>query len=946
MGAPIVTTALLEREFELGGLARLVEESCAGRGRLLLIEGPPGIGKTRLLAAARALARERGMFVLSARASELDRDFPLGVLRQLFEPLLSSADAAERAHLLRGSASLAAPVFGDAPAGGAGRDPSLPHFHGLYWLIANLAEERPAALVIDDLQWADPGSLRFLQFLLPRVEELPVLLAFAARDSEPGLDRQAIDALATDPLAEVLRPAPLSETAVGELITSDLQETADREFCGACHQATGGNPFLVRELLREMAAEEVAPYAAHATLVRELTPPTVARAVLLRLGRLGDDAVALARAVAVLGDRADLHLACALADLTWDRGDEVAATLADAAILVAGRPLAFAHPMLRSAVYSDIEGGERARAHRRAAALLADEGADPEAIAVHLLATEPARDPQVVKTLQHASERALARGAGPTAVACLRRALEEPPPATQRGHVVLALAAAELHAGEPAAAAEHFDEGSRIVDDPRALAASAWDHAVALQSIGRHDEAYAVRERAVEEVAGIDPDLALLVEASLIASASLDSSRLAWARERLERHRGRLSVDTPAECRLLAMQVCLDALYGDQPAEALANTAERALVAGKLVDNRGLPTTPFFCAIEVLWLADRNGPARRALDRTVEDARRCGSVLGFACALGWRCRLLAREGALADAEADARSCAEVSLQHGAFTFAPPMLGYVLDVLIDRGQLDDAEQLLLWSGMAEREADHDVTFDPVLHARARLRAAAGDLPGARADLANVQRRHARWNSDPILVPAVLVAPELGVDDRDQARADAARMLREAQAWGTPRSIGIAQRAAALIDGGARGLELLHEAAAVLERSPARLEYGRALTDLGAALRRTNRRRQAREPLRRALDVADACGAGPLADRARQELRAAGGRPRRPRVTGASALTPSERRIARMAADGLSNPEIAQALFVTKKTVETHLGNAYRKLDIQSRAQLPAALPDER
>ena len=197
-----------------------------------------------------------------------------------------------------------------------------------------------------------------------------------------------------------------------------------------------------------------------------------------------------------------------------------------------------------------------------------------------------------------------------------------------------------------------------------------------------------------------------------------------------------------------------------------------------------------------------------------------------------------------------------------------------------------------------------------------------------------------------MPAVLAAPAAATGDQDEGRARADRMLREAQTWGTPRAIGMALRAAGLVEGGARGLELLAEAAMVLERSPAPLEHARALLDLGAGLRRANRRAAARDPLRQALDLADACGARPLADRARQELRAAGARPRRPRLGGVHALTASERRIAAMAAQGLSNPEIAQALFVTKKTVEAHLSSAYRKLAIHSRAQLGAALNDGR
>jgi DNA-binding CsgD family transcriptional regulator len=205
------------------------------------------------------------------------------------------------------------------------------------------------------------------------------------------------------------------------------------------------------------------------------------------------------------------------------------------------------------------------------------------------------------------------------------------------------------------------------------------------------------------------------------------------------------------------------------------------------------------------------------------------------------------------------------------------------------------------------------------------------------MATLAARRARWNTELTLVPAILVAPELSEGAvREGMRADA-------ESWGTPRAIGMALQATGLAADGERRVGLLEEAVSVLEGSPARLEHARALTDLGAALRRAGRRvAAARSVLREALDAADACGAQPLAERARLELRAAGARPRRARTSGVEALTASERRIAAMAAGGLSNPEIAQALFVTRKTVEAHLGNAYRKLDIRSRAELPAAL----
>jgi len=194
----------------------------------------------------------------------------------------------------------------------------------------------------------------------------------------------------------------------------------------------------------------------------------------------------------------------------------------------------------------------------------------------------------------------------------------------------------------------------------------------------------------------------------------------------------------------------------------------------------------------------------------------------------------------------------------------------------------------------------------------------------------------------LIPAFDVAPELSCGDPREARRDANRRVDEARAWGTSRAIGVALHAAALADEGSCRLRLLHEATAALEDSPARLEYARAAIDLGAVLRSANRRSDARAPLRRALDVAVGCGAPALARRARRELRAAGGRPRSARTTGIESLTGSEQRVASMAADGLSNPEIAQALFVTKKTVETHLAGVYRKLGIRGRGQLQAIL----
>src|SRR4051812_29965193 len=312
---------LLERERELDRVEDAVGEARAGRGGLLVVEGPPGIGKTCLLEALRARARRHDMVVLAARASELDREFPFGVVRQLFEPLVLRAEEERRARLLGGPAALVARLLGVGSSASDAAD-SLAYFHALYWLIANLADEEPVALVIDDAHWADAGSLRFLEFLAPRLEELPALVALAMRPHESA-HREPSDALAVDALARVVRPAPLSVPAVADLVATELGEAPAPGFAQACHDATGGNPFLVRELVAELARDHVRPLEDRAPMVRRLAPQTVGRAVLLRLARLGAEATALAHAVAVL-DQAPLRRAAALAGLAEEHAAELA----------------------------------------------------------------------------------------------------------------------------------------------------------------------------------------------------------------------------------------------------------------------------------------------------------------------------------------------------------------------------------------------------------------------------------------------------------------------------------------------------------------------------------------------------------------------------------------------------------------------------------------------
>ena len=209
---------LLEREGELATLAELVEAAPRG-GRLLAIEGMPGIGKSALIAEAKALGRSAGMRVLGGRGSELERSFSFGVVRQLFEPLLASSPAQERAELLEGAAALAAPLFDPAQlAAEPARDSSLAVLHGLYWLTEHVAAREPLLVAIDDLHWCDLASLRWLAYVLPRMEALGLLVVVGLRPEEPSEDPGLLGQIVSDPLAVVIRPAPLDAAGAARLL--------------------------------------------------------------------------------------------------------------------------------------------------------------------------------------------------------------------------------------------------------------------------------------------------------------------------------------------------------------------------------------------------------------------------------------------------------------------------------------------------------------------------------------------------------------------------------------------------------------------------------------------------------------------------------------------------------------------------------------------------------
>jgi DNA-binding CsgD family transcriptional regulator len=344
-------------------------------------------------------------------------------------------------------------------------------------------------------------------------------------------------------------------------------------------------------------------------------------------------------------------------------------------------------------------------------------------------------------------------------------------------------------------------------------------------------------------------------------------------------------------------------------------------------------------ALVALALAGDPATALIGSARAIAVSRSRGSLLGQGLGLSWRALIDLLAGNVTDAENDGRAALAVFADTGLNGMEPGPIQAIARALVERGALAEAHAILEGLGDAPGCLGAGLRC-----ARARLLIASHRHAEALAELAPLcAQGPGAWRSSEMLPWRSLAATaHLGAGDRDRALELAREEVAEAERFGAPLDHGRALRVRGLAEGGDAGLASLEAAIDVLRAGGVTLELGRALVDRGAALRRARRRADARAPLREGMEIAHGCGATALMEQARVELRAAGARPRRVMRSGIDALTPSERRVAGLAAQGLANVEIAQTLFVTTRTVETHLSGAYRKLGITSRAALPDGL----
>jgi DNA-binding CsgD family transcriptional regulator len=940
---------LLEREHEVELIRAALRGLERREGLVLVVEGAAGIGKSRLLEIATERASRLGLRVLTARATELEQGFPFGVVRQLFERLLADADPAERERWLSGAAALAAEVLTGVPTvmpasmpGQPAPDPSYAWQHGLYWLASNLASETPLVLAVDDLQWCDGASARVLAFIARRLAGQPLAIVLATRPLDPVLTPEAATII-SDPAAQVLRPSPLTHDAIAGLIAARLADEPDASFVRACAEVTGGNPFLLGELLDEAVASGISPTAAAASHVGALVPRGVANTVLLRLARLPAPAAALARTLSVLGDGAHVTDAAKLAGIGGAELEPAMASLIAAGVIDAGGTIRFAHPILRSAIYDDLSAAERERMHCAASKILEARGAPAGQVAAHVMQTEPGADLEAVALLHAAAREALALGDAGLAASLLARALEEPPAEEDRTTLVLELGLARARAGAPEAIGP-LTEIVAHAEDHVAIATAAIELSGMLFFAGRAPEAAAILRHAQERLPAGGEERAQLDVALLGASYTSASARQ-------EADATIASLEDPGgpartvlDATTLAT-LAMDELMYLRSASKASDFAHRALAAGlPLEPHRGEAWA--VVALAVLAATDQLDVALRGTDEMLARAREQGAAVTVATILALRSFICVRRGELPTAQGDAQAAIEL---------APDVLGAEFVVLavsaaVLAGLERDETPASLRRLIDRAGLRYDTEFSPstqLRYASGLLRAAAGNHEAAVEELSSCEFDHpALGGENPAVLAwrsaAALSLAELG--RHEEARALAAEEARRARAFGTPRSIGVALRAQALVGPPAQRQATLEEALQTLAPSQARLEHARVLVDLGATLRAGRQRSAARDPLLHGLALARRCGALGLERRARSELAAIGVRPRTAASAGADSLTPSERRVVELAAAGGTNREIAQTLFVTEKTVETHLGRAFRKLGIGSRRQLPDVLAD--
>ena len=933
---------IVGRDAERRALEDQATRSLAGHTELVVVRGPSGIGKSSLAADARNRGAPGDATVLHTTCSEQTQGSSYHAVRGLFAPLGLVGANADKSPLVSGHARWALPAL----VSGTPEPGRYQVLHGLYWLTVNVLSHGPLAVVIDDAHWCDEASLRWLQFLLRRADDAALFVILVQRTGLDGLAAPVLSEIVAQQRCTVIDVGPLAESAVSEIISGRFGMDPDEGFVRECATVSGGNPMVLIRLVDELRRHGLWPEADTAPRVAEAGRDVVTNSVLSRLVQQPDHVRRVATAMAVLGE-AEEELAGSLAGVPTDQAAKARNVLRSIDILAADGT-GFVHDVVRQVVLDAVEPAERERLRARAAWLLTESGRSSDEVAHQLLQLSELDQPWMVDALRNAAAVAEQKGSPSVAVRYLERILAAEDLVSDPLSVRVDLARA-LTEVDPLAALSRLEDIVTEVSDPRRRAEITLQYTATAFAASRLDRAVGVladaldrwRAGSLASFTSSDEELCELLESALLVTGSTQTSTLAPVRDRA----ATMPVpagNTASERRVLAAMAATAAMEC-QPASHVLDLCKRSVGPGTTDWEANASVL-----VSVLQLADDVTAAEQLLERALASSAQRGDDWTYHFLLAGRCLVRYAAGEVAEAAADAQNAVEIS-QQAPWTQlnALPFAAHAM-VLVEQKRFDRAEAMLDLCDPAS-VGDYTWRWPLIVRTRARLRYRYGDdAEGALALLRECQSADEAGLTNPVFLPwradAAPLLAELG--RQTEARELLEQHAELARRWGTARAVGESLVAEGAVLGGRQGVDRLIEAVELLDRSPARLARAWAEYRLGRALLETDRVTDARKRLHRAGDLAGRCGSGLLGILARDLLIDAGGRPRWPAESAVDRLTGSERRVASLAADGASNREIAETLFVTPRTVETHLTSVYRKLGVTARNDLPAVLASPR
>jgi len=917
---------LYERSGETASIDAAVARLEEGRGSSLLLEGRAGRGKSTLVEYAVQHAHEHGAKTLVARARHLTSAAPFEVLRRLLGPAVEEAGGVDT---LEGAARFAIPLF--TP----GADLTHGVDYGCQWLIAWLAEREPLLLAVDDAHWADGASLRVLLDVQAEISFQRIALLIASRPVENPEVQRLLAAMAAQPECAVLNPRTLSRDAVAKVVAEHLGRPAEDDFVDECLKVSRGNAFYLTELLRPFQAES---HPDQRSFVKNGTL-SLRRTVSWRLGELGPGAAALAQAAAVLGDGCSLHHAAELAQLAEVHAVQEAARLEVASIFAHGDPVEFLHPLLRAAVEAELPDVMAGELHARAARILWYTGEDPGSVAQHLVASPGSGDGAVSAYLREQGQVALEAGSAAVARRLLSRALDEPAPPEQRDGILLWLGRAEHRALELDAARTHLEAAFESDNRDVALAAGG-DLFDVLDDGDLYDELGRFHERALRLRPFGRSETEVILRAALLLNVimSVDTGLGELPPEVSEVDASTLPTGRDVDRHLLVWTAVYQRSRHGGTTERLMAELRRAVSSLPPSSDDFTEWDGRTALAAAIFLADEDlDESAAVLDRLAPVAARLAGVRPQLQADLNHRRIghAITRGAFEEAAALIEAAEEFTTRHRVMGFEGLHRFSRGRMALEQGDYARAATLL-------RERIGEDLVYPALGALLSGDAARALTMLAELDLSAEPGAPLR-QIEVELQPHLLASHAHAVlGDRDRAAAESRRELEIRRRYGSVARLAEALRRAATFVPVREGIALLEEAAELARSTPSRPVLARVLASYGAALHEVGRLPESREVLSQAVDLASEMGMERVLRRAQQDLLLTGSRPRRARRTGPTSLTESQRQVATLAVEGLTNREIAERLFVTIKTVETHLIAVYRKLGIKNREELGSAL----